>query len=57
MLEDREPLFEIFYTFVCKSESPGKNYRQIYGQSKASVRRNLSTGTRPPNFLVQSFVW
>ena len=31
-----------------------ENYRQIYGKSKASLWRNLSTGT-PPNFLGQSF--
>ena len=31
-----------------------ENYRQIYGKSKASLWRNLSTGT-PQNFLGQSF--
>ena len=36
---------------MCLSESPGKNYRQIYGKSKASLWRNLSTGTRPPIFF------
>ena len=33
-----------------------ENYRQIYGKSKASLWRNLSTGT-PQKFLVQSFVF
>ena len=46
-----EPLFKIFYTFVCKNcfscrlKFPGKNCRQIYGKSKASIWRNLSTVT------------
>ena len=31
-----------------------QNYRQIYGKSKASLCRNLRSGT-PPNFLGQSF--
>ena len=48
-LEDLEPLFKILYTFAC-TESPGKNYRQIYGKSKASLWRNLGTG-RLPNFF------
>ena len=39
-LEDLEPLF---YTFVYKKVT--KNYRQIYGKSKAGLSRNLSTGT------------
>ena len=30
--------------------SPGKNYRQIYGKSKASFWKNLSTDT-PPKFF------
>ena len=48
------PLFKIFYTFVCKIFSSqcrltflGKNCRKIYGKSKASVWRNLSTVTAP----------
>ena len=36
--------------YICLKESPGKNYRQIYGKSKASPRRNLNTGT-PPRFF------
>ena len=42
-----------FYTFFCKIFSswrlkfPGKNCRQIYGKSKASFCRNLSTITAP----------
>ena len=31
-----------------------ENYRQIYGKSKESLWRNLSTGT-PPNFFGQAF--
>ena len=54
-LEDLEPLFKIFYTFVCK-KVPGKNYRQIYGKYKASLWRNLSTGKPHKISLVQSFV-
>ena len=46
MLEDLEALFKFFLHL---SVSPGKNYRQIYGKSKASHWRNLSTGT-PPKF-------
>ena len=47
-LEDLEPLFKIFYTFVCKKT--WEYYRQIYGKSKASLGRNLSTGTPPQIF-------
>ena len=47
-LEVLEPLFKIFYTFVCKKS--GEKYRQIYEKSKESLWRNLSTGT-PPNFF------
>ena len=46
-LEDLEPLFKIFFSFVCK-EVPGtmgKNYWPIYGKSKAGRWRNLSTST------------
>ena len=51
-LEDLEPLFKIsIHLSVRKSR---ENYRQIYEKSKASLWRNLSTGT-PPNFLGQSF--
>ena len=48
-LQALEQLFKIFDTFVCKNFSscrlkfPGKNCRQIYGKSKASVWRNLRT--------------
>ena len=56
------PLFKIFYTFVsknfssCRLKFPGKNCRQIYGKSKASVWRNLSTATAPKqNPLLCSF--
>ena len=44
-----KPLFKIFCTFVyenfssCPLEFPGKNCRQIYGKSKASTCRYLST--------------
>ena len=50
-LQAVEPLLKIFYTFFCKNFSsyrlkfPGKNCRQIYGKSKESVWRNLSTVT------------
>ena len=47
VLEDLEPLFKIFFSFVCK-EVPGtmgKNYWPIYGKSKAGRWRNLSTST------------
>ena len=47
-LEDLEPLFKFpIHLSVRKS---WENYRQIYGKSKASLWRNLSTGT-PPNFF------
>ena len=39
-----EPLLKIFYTFASKNV-PGK--RQMYGKSKPSVWRNLSTVTVP----------
>ena len=42
------------FLYICLQESPGKNYRQIYGKSKASLWRNLSTGT-PPKFFRTSF--
>ena len=47
MLEDLEPLFKIFFSFVCKEvpETMGKNYWPIYGKSKAGRWRNLSTST------------
>ena len=60
-LQALEPLFKIFYTFVCKNFSscrlkfPEKNCGQIYGKSKASVWRNLSTVTAPKNLSVKSF--
>ena len=47
-LEDLEPLFKFpIHLSVRKSR---ENYRQIYGKSKASLWRNLSTGT-PPKFF------
>ena len=52
-LQALEPLFKILYTFVCKKLSscrlkfPGKNCRQIYGKSKASIWRSLGTVTDP----------
>ena len=51
-LEDLEPLFKIFHTFVPRKSR--ESYRQIYGKSKASIWRNLSTG-KPQFFLGQSF--
>ena len=48
-----EQLFKIYRTFVyknfssCRLTFPGKNCRQIYGNSKAIVWGNLSTGTAP----------
>ena len=44
-----EPLLKIFYTFASKNV-PGK--RQMYGKSKPSVWRNLSTVNGPQNLLV-----
>ena len=55
-----EPLFKIFYTFVCKNcfscrlKFPGKNCRQIYGKSKASIWRNLSTVTAATKICQQN---
>ena len=48
VLEDLEPLFKIFYTFVCNKVRG--NYRQTYGKYKGSLSRNLSTGTAPKFF-------
>ena len=48
-LEDLEPLF-LNFLYICLQESPRNNYRKIYGKSKASLSRNLSTGT-PPKFF------
>ena len=53
MLEDLEPLFKIFYTFVCE-KVPEKITDKYMEKSKASFWRNLSTDM-PPNFLVKSF--
>ena len=38
------------HQYICLQESPGKNYRKTYGNSKASLWRNLSTDT-PPKFF------
>ena len=56
-----EPPFKIVYTFVgkkfssCRLKFPGENCRQIHEKSKASVRRNLSTGMSPKNFQNSRF--
>ena len=47
-LEDLEPLFKFpIHLSLGKSR---ENYRQTYGKSKASLWKNLSTGT-PPKFF------
>ena len=47
-LEDLKPLFKFsIHLSVGKS---WENYRQTYGKSKASLWRNLSTGTLPKFF-------
>ena len=47
-LEDLEPLFKFpIHLSLGKSQ---ENYRQTYGKSKASLWRNLSTGTPPHIF-------
>ena len=53
-LEDLVPLFKIFYNLCLSVRKSRENCRQIYGKSKESLWRNLSTGM-PPNFLGQSF--
>ena len=47
MLEDLEPLFKIFFSFVCMEVpgTTGKNYWPICGKSKGSRWRHLSTST------------
>ena len=60
-LQALEQLFKIFDTFVgknfspCRLKFPGKNCRQIYGQSKASFLENFKHSNGPPNLLVKSF--
>ena len=52
-LEDLEPLFEIFYTFVCK-ESAGK-ITDKYMENLKQASRQIQAQTRPQSFLGQSF--
>ena len=49
-LEGLEPLFKIFYTLAVGKKKSRENYRQMYGNSSASLWRNLGTGT-PPKFF------
>ena len=53
-LEDLEPLLKIFSTFAGRKSR--ENYRQIYGKSKASLCRNLSSGTSPNFCQVNPFL-
>ena len=50
MVEDLEPLFKIFYAFVCKKVLGKITDKYNYGKSKASPGRNLSNGTPPKSF-------
>ena len=53
-LENLEPLFKIFYTFVCK-KVPGKITDKYMENLKQASGEILKVQVRSPNFFRQSF--